>query len=156
MAEVTREFRVERPVEDTWEFFITPETVAPCVPGCVGVEEVEPDVFDAEIEVKVAYTKLTFETRIELTDKQPPNSAEVKAKAEPSGRMPGSATVEGDLSLEADGPDATEGEIGIQFAIRGRLGSLGESAFRHKCEEMTDLFIENLKTELEEKEAVAE
>ncbi|WP_332900156.1 MULTISPECIES: CoxG family protein [unclassified Haladaptatus] len=155
MAEVTREFRVARPVEDTWNFFITPETVAPCVPGCVDVEELEEDVFNAKIEVKVAYTSLTFDTRIELTDKQPPNSAKVEAKAEPSGRMPGSATVDGDLSLEADG-DETVGEIGIEFAIRGRLGSLGESAFRHKCEEMTDRFIDNMKTELEENQALAE
>lgn len=156
MPKVTNSFDIQKPVEETWNFFITPDKVAPCVPGCESVEEVAEDVFEAEIAVEVAYTSLTFDAHIELKDKQPPNSAVVEAKAEPAGRMPGSATVDGDLELIADGDGGTEGSIIIDFAIRGRLGSLGESAFRHQCEKLTDEFIANVKAELEGEEVVNE
>lgn len=156
MPKVTNEFEIQRPVAETWDFFITPDKVAPCVPGCESVTEVEEDVFEAKIGVEVAYTSLTFDAHIELKDKQPPNSAVVEATAEPAGRMPGSATVDGDLELADAGDDVTTGSIIIDFAIRGRLGSLGESAFKHQCEKLTDEFLANVKAELEGAEVVNE
>ncbi|QLG60312.1 CoxG family protein [Halorarum salinum] len=149
MPEVTREFNIGVPVAETWDFFMTPDKMAPCVPGCESVEELEEDIFDAKIGVEVAYTSLTFDAHIEITDKDPSNFAAVEAEASPAGRMPGSATVDGDLEM-AEGEDhTTEGEITIEFAIRGRLGSLGESAFKHQCDKLTDEFLANVKEELE-------
>lgn len=149
MPEVTREFDIEVPLEETWDFLMTADLMAPCVPGCESVDQIEEDVFDAEILVEVAYTSLTFDAHIEIIDKEPPNFAVVKAEASPSGRMPGSATVDGDLEMAGAGDDTTEGKIAIQFAIRGRLGSLGESAFKHQCEKLTDEFLVNMKEALE-------
>jgi carbon monoxide dehydrogenase subunit G len=156
MPEVTRAFDIAVPVEETWEFFMTPERMAPCVPGCESFEQIEEDVFDAEILVEVAYTSLTFDAHIEITDKEPPNFAVVEAEASPSGRMPGSATVDGELELADGGDGTTDGEITIEFAIRGRLGSLGESAFKHQCENLTDSFLDNARAELEGAEATTE
>lgn len=155
MPEVTKEFDVDRPVDDTWEFFLAPEKVAPCVPGCESFEEIEEDVFDAEVQVSIAYTTLTFDTHVELSNLEPPEFAVVEATAEPMGRMPGSATVDGTLDLWDD-DGGTAGEIGIEFAIRGRLGSLGESAFKHKSEQLTEQFLENVTEELEQVEAIGE
>lgn len=156
MPEVTREFDIDVPVQETWDFIMTPDLMAPCVPGCQSVEEIEEDVFDAEILVEVAYTSLTFDAHIEITDKEPPNYAVVEAEASPTGRMPGSATVDGDLEMTDGGNDTTDGELTIEFAIRGRLGSLGESAFKHQCEKLTDEFLGNMKEELEGAEATTE
>lgn len=155
MPQVTRQFDIEREVEDTWEFFLTPDDVAPCVPGCKSVEETGEDEFTAEIQVDVAYTSLTFDADIALSDKRPPNAVHVDATAEPAGRMPGSSTVDADLEME-DVDGHTEGTITIAFAIRGRLGSLGESAFKHKCEELTEEFVENVTAELEQQGVTTE
>lgn len=149
MPEVTKDFTIDVPLEEAWEFFVDPEKIAPCVPGCESYEELEEDVFEAVVSVKVAYTKLTFDTHVEITHKEEPSLLRVEGSGEPSGRMPGSATVEGELEFDEDNPDVTEGTIHIDFAIRGRLGSLGESAFRHKCDDLTETFLENAKTELE-------
>lgn len=148
MPEVTKQFIVDRPIEDVWEFFNSPDDLAPCVPGCESVEQIDEDTFNAEVRVKVAYTNLTFDTKINITDRDEPTSMTVDGEAQPSGRMPGSATVNGTLELVDEG-DSTAGTMTIQFAIRGRLGSLGESAFTHKCEEITGQFIDNVKAELE-------
>lgn len=156
MPEVTREFDIAVPVEETWDFLLTPELMAPCVPGCESVEEIEEDVFDAKILVEVAYTSLTFDTHIEITEKRPPNYAVVEAEASPSGRMPGSAKVDADVELNDTIDNTTSGELTIEFAIRGRLGSLGESAFKHQCEKLTDEFLENMKEELEETKVATE
>lgn len=156
MPEVTREFDIAVPVEETWDFLLTPELMAPCVPGCESVEEVEEDIFDAEVLVEVAYTSLTFDTHIEITDKQPPNYAVVTAEASPSGRMPGSATVDAHVELNNTNDDTTAGKLTIKFAIRGRLGSLGESAFKHQCETLTDEFLENMEEELEDSKIATE
>lgn len=156
MPEITRQFRFDTSVQETWEFMTTPETVAPCVPGCESYEQHEADVFTADIGVKVAYTNLTFNADIEILDKEPPNTATVAVLAKPSGRMPGSAKADADLQLTDDGDGGTEGSITMVFAIRGRLGSLGESAFKSKSEQLTDEFLENVAKELEEQEVTAE
>lgn len=148
MPEVTRDFEIDRSIGDTWQFFMAPDEIAPCFPGCQSYEEVGEDVFDAEIQVNVAYTDLVFDAHVELLDQHPPNSAVVEATAEPTGRIPGSATVEGGLQLRGDGHH-TVGELEIEFAIRGRLGSLGTSAFKHKCEQLVDEFLGTVTDELE-------
>lgn len=156
MPEITKEFEFDAPVEETWEFFITPETVAPCVPGCESYEQHDENVFSATIGVKVAYTSLTFDADVELSEKNPPNSVTVEVLAEPSGRMPGSAKADGDLELRRSADGGTEGSITIEFAIRGRLGSLGESAFKSKTEQMTEEFLANVEEGLEAAELSAE
>lgn len=153
MAEITKTFEFDAPVEETWDFIITPETVAPCVPGCESYEQHDEDVFTAKIDVKVAYTSLTFDADVEITDKEPQDSATVEVLAKPSGRMPGSAKASGDLAMAATAGGGTEGTITIDFAIRGRLGSLGESAFKSKTEQMTEQFLENVREGLEVQEA---
>lgn len=152
MPAVTMEFTIERDIEAVWAFLTTPADVAPQVPGCEDYAEVEPDVFDATVGVTVAYTSLTFDARIELTEKSPPASLHVEGLAEPTGRMPGSATVSGDLELTDAGGDVTNGSIAVEFAIRGRLGSLGEGAFRSKCAALTEEFLDNVAAELEGRE----
>ena len=155
MPTVTRSFETTAPVEEAWAFLTTPERVAPCVPGCEAFEERAPDVFDATIAVEVAYTSLTFDARVELADLDPPTSALLRATAEPAGAMPGSATVEGHLALRPTEDGGTAGEVTVEFAIRGRLGSLGESAFAHKCERLTEQFLATVTDELERADAVA-
>lgn len=149
MSEVTKEFTVHAPLQETWDFFVTPDKSAACVPGCDRVEEIGVDVFTVDVNVTVAYTDLTFTTELEITDKHPPNALTVTGLANPQGHIPGSATVTGDLSLDAVDDDTTTGTLRVEFAIRGRLGSLGESAFRHKCDELTDEFLSNVTTALE-------
>lgn len=156
MPQVTREFEAAVPVEETWDFLMTPERVAPCVPGCESFDELSPDVFEATIAVQVAYTSLTFDAHVELTDKEPPRSAVIEATAEPTGSMPGSAVVTGDIELWPTDDATTSGQLAIDFAIRGRLGSLGESAFAHQCEQLTDVFLASVTEQLERTDAVVE
>ncbi len=156
MPTVSRSFEIDAPIEETWDFLVTPDRVAPCVPGCESFDEQAPDVFDATIAVKVAYTSLQFDAHVELRDKTPPESLTLEATAEPAGSMPGSATVDADLALSAIDDSTTAGTLDIEFAIRGRLGSLGESAFTHKCEELTDTFLASVRDELEQANPLAE
>lgn len=149
MPTVTNEFEIDAPRQEVWDFFLTPERVASCVPGCEEVEQLSDTEFNATVAVKVAYANLTFDTRIEITDQDPPHSLTAEGEAEPTGRMPGSAVVSGDLVLEEADEDRTVGTLEIDFGIRGRLGSLGESAFRHKCDEMTQKFVDNVRAEIE-------
>lgn len=156
MPEVISEFTVDQSIEETWNFFNTPDQLAPCVPGCESVEEINEDLFNAEVTVDIAYTTLTFNTQVKITDKERPESMTVGVEASPKGRMPGTANADGGLELGVVDEDTTEGEITIEFSIFGRLGSLGESAFTHKCEEITDQFIENVVEKLELETATAE
>ncbi|WP_416841486.1 CoxG family protein [Haloferax sp. DFSO52] len=147
MPEVTKEFEISHPVEQVWEFFNTPDRVAACVPHCQSVEQLDEDTFEAKVGVDVAYTSLTFDTEVEIVERTDLEYMKIEGKATPSGRMPGSATVSGDLELDGD-DTTTNGTMTIQFAIRGRLGSLGESAFTHQCEKLTDEFLENIQEQI--------
>lgn len=153
MPAVTREFTVNRSIDAVWNLFDTPSELAPCVPGCESVESLSEDLFDVDVTVEVAYTRLTFDTTVEITDKEPSSTMTVVAEATPRGHIPGTATANGGLVLEAVDENSTAGEITIEFSIFGRLGSLGESAFRRKSEEITDQFVENVLEKLESSSA---
>lgn len=150
MSTVTNEFEIHAARQAAWDFLLTPERVAPCVPGCEAVEQRSETEFDVTVGVKVAYANLTFDTHVEITDQDPPRALTAEGTAEPTGRMPGSAIFSGDLTLEEDGDGVTHGSVTIDFGIRGRLGSLGESAFQRKSEELTAQFVDNVKAALEE------
>ena len=50
--EITDQFRVSRPIDETWKVLLDIERIAPCLPGAQ-LEEIEGDEFRGVVKVKV-------------------------------------------------------------------------------------------------------
>ena len=55
-----------------WALFNDPGVLARATPGCERLEPVGPDEFEATLSVGVAAVKGTYQGRLAITDKQPP------------------------------------------------------------------------------------
>lgn len=65
---------IQAPRAKVWDAFLNPEQLRQAIPGCEKLEAIGPDEFRATMKVGVAAVKGTFEGKVKLTEKAPPNS----------------------------------------------------------------------------------
>ena len=65
---------LEAPVDKVWSFLMDPTAIAKVLPGCERLEEVEPDKFQATLQIGVAAVKGTYSGAVQMLDKTPPHS----------------------------------------------------------------------------------
>ncbi|HXG15233.1 MAG TPA: carbon monoxide dehydrogenase subunit G [Calidithermus sp.] len=65
---------IPAPRPQVWDAFLDPERLRRAIPGCETLEAVGPDEYRAVMKVGVAAVKGTFEGKVRLTDKKPPES----------------------------------------------------------------------------------
>ena len=84
----------------------------------------------------------------------PPEKLSGKVVAKPAG-MPGQLQTAARLWLDAIDTQATRMRYVLDIGITGKLGSIGQSAFRAKAEELAGVFGSNVKSAIEDRERVA-
>ena len=67
--------------EQAWQGLMDPDLLHRTIPGCVSLEEVEPDVFAAEFHLGVAAVKGSYKGRVEIVDKEAPAAYALKIAA---------------------------------------------------------------------------
>lgn len=122
--------------------------LAPCLPGCRDLKQLEADRYTAAIEVAVAFLKLKFDVSVEVVEAEEPARLKARVTGRPA-TLAGQLTMSADLALTEVGPDRTSVSYALDLSLTGKLGSIGQSAFRAKAEEMGALFARNLKQALE-------
>jgi carbon monoxide dehydrogenase subunit G len=65
---------VPAPRDKVWQAFLDPEMLRQAIPGCEKLEAIGNDEFKATMKVGVAAVKGTFEGKVRLMDKKPPES----------------------------------------------------------------------------------
>jgi carbon monoxide dehydrogenase subunit G len=65
---------VPAPRAKVWDAFLDPEMLRRAIPGCEKLEAVGNDEYKATLKVGIAAVKGTFEGKVRLTDKKPPES----------------------------------------------------------------------------------
>ena len=64
-------FVVAAPRERVWVAIKDPAIVAPCIPGCQGVEVVSPVLYKAKIRLQVGPIKAEFNVDVEIVSETP-------------------------------------------------------------------------------------
>jgi carbon monoxide dehydrogenase subunit G len=67
-------YDIPAPRTKVWEAFLDPEVLKQAIPGCDKLEAVGPDEYKATMKVGVGGVKGTFEGKVRLSDKQPPDA----------------------------------------------------------------------------------
>ncbi len=65
---------IPAPRQKVWDAFLDPEMLRKAIPGCEKLEAVADDEYKATMKVGIAAVKGTFEGKVRLADKKPPDS----------------------------------------------------------------------------------
>ncbi len=138
----THHFNVPR--DRVWAVFTDPAVLARATPGCERLDPVGPDEFDATLSVGVAAVKGTYQGKLAITDKKPPEGYTLHVEG--SGR-PGFVKGEGRLTLtEQDG--GTLVTIRAEAQVGGLIAAVGQRLLGAAARMLMEQFFSALEAEL--------
>ena len=124
------------PRDQVWAAFLDPEQLRQAIPGCEKLEAMGNDEYKATMKIGVAAVKGTFEGKVRLSDKKPPES--YKLSVEGSGG-PGFIRGETVISLaEADGGTRVSYTADVQ--VGGLIAGVGQRMLGGVSKMMADQF----------------
>ena len=115
--------RIEAPVETVWQALNDPEVLRQAIPGCESLEKTSDTGMTAKVVLKIGPIKAKFEGAVELQNLNPPHSYTIAGEGK--GGLAGFAKGGADVSLEADGPDATILSYTVKAEVGGKIAQLG-------------------------------
>jgi carbon monoxide dehydrogenase subunit G len=123
------------------------------MPGCRDLTALDDGRYAANMEVRVGFVPLKFRGTVSLDEVVPPERLSGTVVAKPAG-MPGQLQTAAHLALDAIDAHTTQMRYLLDIGITGKLGSIGQSAFRAKAEELAAVFGSNVKSAIEQREHV--
>ena len=122
VVDINGEFRVPATRERVWEALNDPGVLKECIPGCESMERQSEREFVAVIRSRIGPVNARFDSRIELSNLEPPASYTISGagKGGAAGFGRGSANVR----LEEDG-DETLLRYQAEFQVGGKLAQIG-------------------------------
>ncbi len=143
---VEGEYTVAAPRERVWTLLNDPGVLQRATPGVKELQPIGDDTYRAVIELAVGPVRGTFEGKISITEKVPPER--VTMIVEGSGR-PGTLKARGDLQLVAQNGSTLVRYTG-DAQVTGVLMSVGHRLFGGVAKEMAGKFFSALAREIEQ------
>ena len=143
---VEGEHTVAAPRERVWTLLNDPGVLQRATPGVKELQPIGEDTYRAVIELAVGPVRGTFEGKISITEKVPPER--VTMIVEGSGR-PGTLKARGDLQLVAQNGSTLVRYTG-DAQVTGVLMSVGHRLFGGVAKEMAGKFFSALAREIEQ------
>jgi carbon monoxide dehydrogenase subunit G len=133
------------PRDRVWAVLTDPAVLARATPGCERLDPIGPDEFEATLSVGIAAVKGTYQGRVAITDKVPPEGYTLRIEG--SGR-PGFVKGEGRLSLtEQDGQ--TLATIKGEAQVGGLIAAVGQRLLGAAARMMLSQFFSALEAEVD-------
>ena len=133
-------YEVPAPRKKVWEAFLDPKLLKKAIPGCEKLEALGPDEYKATMKVGVGGVKGTFEGKVKLSEKQPPDS--YKLSAEGSGG-PGFIRSETLITL-SDHDGGTRVTYAADVQVGGLIASVGQRMLGGVSKMMADKFFNRM------------
>ncbi|PWE54237.1 carbon monoxide dehydrogenase [Metarhizobium album] len=115
--------RIEAPVEVVWRALNDAEILRQCIPGCERLDKASDTEMSATVVLKIGPVKARFEGAVELSNLDPPHSYTISGEGK--GGLVGFAKGGADVSLTADGPQATILTYTVKADVGGKIAQLG-------------------------------
>jgi uncharacterized protein len=126
-------FSVGAPKDMVWRAIRDPAVVAPCVPGCDGVEVISPTLYKALVRLQIGPIKAQFNIDVEITSEIELEEIHSRSRGEEGGRA-SFVSAESVLKLIALSEDETEVFYSAEVSVVGRLGKFGLGMMKKKVE----------------------
>ena len=123
-----------------WEAFLDPERLRQAIPGCEKLEALGNDEYKATMKIGVAAVKGTFEGKVRLSDKQPPDS--YRLGVDGSG---GPGFLRGDTVITlSDMPGGTRVSYSADVQVGGLIAGVGQRMLVGVSKMMADQFFNRM------------
>jgi carbon monoxide dehydrogenase subunit G len=141
-------FVVNAPVETVWALLHDIPRLSACVPGVEEVQEIEPDVYQGRLRVKVGPLTAAFGGCVTIVERVAPEllAAQVEGEDRSSASFV-KATFSGRLTPVETG---TQLDYEMDLALRGRLAQFGLTVVQGTAKKMTAEFAKRLREALAE------
>ena len=120
--DINGEFRVPAIRERVWEALNDPLVLKACIPGCESIEKQSESEFLAVIRSRIGPVNARFDSRIELSNLDPPAGYTIRGSGK--GGAAGFGRGSADVRLEEDGEE-TVLRYEAQFQVGGKLAQIG-------------------------------
>lgn len=144
---IEKQFTIDAPQAFVWDFITTPEKVGPCIPGCEGVELLQPGKYRAAIKVQAGPIKTTFHVTVTATEERPPNFASYTTQGDEGGKA-SRVSAKSTLAVSALAPDQSTVQYSSDITISGRLGKFAAGVMSKMADSMGEKFIVALREEI--------
>lgn len=131
---------IPAPRQKVWDAFFDPERLRQAMPGCEKLEAIGSDEFRATMKIGVGAVKGTFEGKVRLSDKHPPDS--YRMAVEGSGG-PGFVRGETVITL-SDIEGGTRVSYTADVQIGGLIAGVGQRMLGGVSKMMADQFFNNM------------
>lgn len=123
-----------------WEAFLDPEQLRQAIPGCEKLEAVGNDEYKATMKIGVGAVKGTFEGKVRLSDKKPPDS--YRLAVEGSG---GPGFIRGDTVITlSDADGGTRVSFSADVQVGGLIAGVGQRMLGGVSKMMADQFFNRM------------
>jgi uncharacterized protein len=142
--ELDHSFTVPVPPDQAWDVLLDVKTIAPCMPGAT-VDEVDGDVVNGRIKVKVGPVSLTYKGTAKFTERNPDTRVVVVEASgkETRGAGTASATVRAALVPDASG-SGTQVSMHTTMNVTGRPAQFGRGVIVEVGGKLVEQFAANL------------
>ena len=140
-------FTIPAPRHEVWNSIRNPALVAPCVPGCTGVEAISPTSYRAKIAVTLGPISTAFDLVVEIADEQPPEQVSIRTRGVEGSRasLLNAVSV---VKLAEREAALTEVSYTSDISITGRLGKFGLGMMRKKADQLRQEFVQKFRATL--------
>ena len=145
--ELTNDFVIDRPVDETFAILNDLEFIAPCMPGA-RLTEIEGEEYRGTVKIKVGPITAQYKGKASFVEQDAVNH---KSQLKAEGRDPrqGNANAMVFATMEASGADATKVTIHTDLKLSGKVASFGRGIIEDVSKNILGQFVENLRLKLE-------
>ena len=131
---------IPAPRQQVWDAFLNPDVLRQAIPGCEKLEALGNDEYKATMKVGVAAVKGTFEGKVRLMDKNPPDS--YRMAVEGSG---GPGFVRGETAITlSDIAGGTKVSYSADVQVGGLIAGVGQRMLGGVSKMMADQFFNKM------------
>jgi uncharacterized protein len=140
MMKLGSSFPVPAARDRVFAHFLDPDSMRACVPGCVELVRVDETHYEGRLVNEISHVRFSAGFTAEITELSAP--AEVRALLRGEDRKLGSSIkVDATLAVRDEGPASSLVEFGLDLALWGKIGRMGESIVRRRSEEVQRQFV---------------
>jgi len=145
---IEERFTVQAPPHSVWAFLLDPVRLAPCIPGCDGLEVLDERTYRVRLTVKVGFLATTQDVRMTVVEAEAPRRIVAEGRGEDT-RLGSQVDVRTTLDLAPAGSGGTTVGYRSEVKVLGRLGSVGDAVMKVKARELAGLFAERVRAAIE-------
>ena len=146
---IEEKFTVKAPAQKVWDFVINPELIGPCIPGLEKIDILDENTYETVVKVKVGFIKVKMNTKTIIIEKNPPYHMKTVSDGRDTLKA-GEVHQEMTVNIKELSDSTCEISYSANVRVTGKLATFGEKIMRSTTKKLSDQFIKNLRSKLEE------